>query len=140
WFEPGALYAARNAVVLGAALAGSNLHLYDKRIRALIVSAAWMGAVGMLFAASWTGPLARGLELMGLGLVFVALSGFALKEPFCFCVPFMRAVPWLLAASLVPLLAEWWGVAGALLLAAGVAYLVLAVAKIRMPLHHDIGD
>lgn len=140
WFAPDRIDVGRDAVVLGAALAGSNLHLYDKRIRSLIVSAAWMGAVVMLLAPSVPGDAGRVVGLLGLGLVFVGLSGFALKEQFCFRVPLMRGVPWLLAMSLVPLLARWWGLAGGLLVVAGAAYLLLAVTKIRMPLHHDIGD
>lgn len=139
-FDPESFFAGRNAVALGAAVSGSNLHLYDKRIRSLIVSAAWFGVVVMLCAVPIEGTLGRAVDVAGLGLVFVALSGFALKEQFCFKVPLMRAVPWLLAASLVPLLAEWWLIAGVLLLLAGASFGLLAVAKLRMPLHYDIGD
>jgi uncharacterized integral membrane protein len=129
------LEVARWLVVVGAALSLANVHLYDKRIRAVIVGAGWTGAVLLLAPVPW--PL---VHLAGLGFVFVALSGFALKEQFCFRIPFLRAVPLLLATSLVPLAIGPMPLATALLGAATAALGLLAVAKLRMPLHFDIGD
>lgn len=127
--------------VYGVAAAVLHVHLYDKRIRWVIRAAAWLGVVLMLAAATWADPmLVRWTWHAGLGFVFIALSGFALKEQYCFRLPMMRLVPVLLAVSLIPLLAQAQLVAGAMLTVAGLLLFVLAVQKMRMPLHYDVGD
>lgn len=128
---------ARVGLVLGVALVGAHLHLYDRRIRWVIVGSAWLGAV-LLFAGhvlgnGWVGDT-------GLGFAFVALSGVALKERFCFRLPLVVGVPLLLASALVPLRLGLGPPAAALLGAGAGLLLLLAVAKARMPLHFDIGD
>jgi uncharacterized integral membrane protein len=132
WLDP---VLARWVVCVGAALSIANLHLYVKRIRAVIVVAGWTGLILLLAPVPF--PL---VGLAGLGCIFVSLSGFALKEQFCFRIPFLRAVPLLLATALLPLALGPAPVAAVLLAAAGVLYAILAVAKLRMPLHFDIGD
>lgn len=125
-------------VLLGAQLAALCMHLYDKRIRWLIAASAHLGAWLVLTGLFADLPLVRDA---GLGFGFVTLSGFALKEQFCFKVPLLRATPLLLAASLVPL-ALWpvpWA-ASVLLGLTTVPLYVLTAAKWRMPLHFDIGD
>ncbi len=129
------LVTARWVVLVGAALSIANLHLYVKRIRAVIVLSGWVGA--SLLLAPWPLPL---VKLAGMGFVFVSLSGFAVKEQFCFRIPFLRAVPLLLATALVPMRFGPPPVAAGLLGLAGLLYAILAVAKWRMPLHFDIGD
>ena len=128
-------------VVLGTALAVLNVHLYDKRVRWVIQTAAWTGALLQLVAA---GPVpevvAHWAFHAGLGFFFVSLSGFALKEQFCFRLPALRLVPLLLATSLLPLVAGVPQAAGVLVGLAALIYVALAVAKVRMPLHFDVGD
>jgi uncharacterized integral membrane protein len=126
---------ARWVVFTGSALSIANLHLYLKRIRAVIVLSGWVGAI--LLLAPVEQPL---VSLAGLGFVFVSLSGFALKEQFCFRIPFLRAVPLLLATSLLPQALGAHEIAAALLALAGALFLVLALAKGKMPQHYDIGD
>ncbi len=124
---------------LVTAVSVTNLHLYDKRIRWLIVAmGTWgpaIGAAGLVLAPEQ--PL---VLVFGSGLSLAALSAVALKENFCFRVPGARWVPaWLatgilaVAVGQLPLAAVCLGV-GALLVGA------LFVAKVRMPLSHDIGD
>jgi uncharacterized integral membrane protein len=122
-------------LLVATALGVAHVHLYDKAIRQVIVWAGWVGAVGLYLSVGY--PLA---SLASLGFLFVALSAFALKEQFCFRVPFLRIVPWLLAGSLLPLATGWPRLAAAVLTPAAVCYAILAIAKWRMPLHFDNGD
>lgn len=125
----------------GAALAVANLHLYDKRIRWVIPAFAWTGLTLQLAAQVIPAPQATDLvTAAGLGFVFAALSGVALKEQFCFRIPLLRATPLVLAASLIPLVFGAPGPSAALLGTAGVLYGLLAAAKALQPLHFDIGD
>jgi uncharacterized integral membrane protein len=122
-------------ILVGVMLCVANVHLYDKLFR-------WIfGALGMTGAVLWAlADLHMLVGLAGLGFTFAALSAFALKEQFCFRVPGMRLVPLMLAASLIGFglgNAIWVAV---LLLPSGVLLSILAVAKLRMPLHFDIGD
>ena len=125
-------------VALGAALCATSMHLYAKRIRWVISLSTALGLVVMGVAG---GAAGHALTFhAGLGLVFVAYSAWALKEQFCFKIKFLRAVPLFLAGSLIPLLGAQGQVAGLMLVSAGVMYGILAVAKLRMPVHFDIGD
>lgn len=128
-------------VLLGTAAAIANMHLYAKTIRWVIGAAGWTGAVLLVTATALPSPTAaHWVHHGGLGFVFVALSAFALKEQFCFRIPLLRAVPLFLAVSLLPMLGDR-GLATAILLApAALTYLALAWAKVRMPLHFDVGD
>lgn len=128
---------AQMVVLAGVLLSVADMHLYDKRVRWVIGTSGQLGAVGLAVGATFGVEL---LQLAGLGFVFVALSGFALKERFCFKIPGLRAVPLGLAAGLVPLVFHWpWGAAG-LYAVASLPLLVLCVAKWRMPLHFDVGN
>jgi uncharacterized integral membrane protein len=128
---------ARLVLLGGVALVDAHLHLYDKRIRWVIVASGWAAAVllfsGLLTGNGWVGDA-------GLGFAFVVQSGVALKERFCFRLPFMNAVPWLLASALVPLRLGLDRPAAALLAGGATLVGLLAIAKARMPLHFDIGD
>lgn len=130
-------HAAYAGVLAGSLLAVLNMHLYDKRIRWVIHGSAQLGALLFVVGGLSGIPL---VQLAGLGFSFVCLSGFALKEQFCFKVPGLRLVPLGLALGLVPL------VLGLDLVAAGIYALtsvplgILCVAKWRMPLHFDIGN
>jgi uncharacterized integral membrane protein len=127
-------------VFVGAALSAANMHLYDKRIRWVIGASGWVGGALLLLAPHVPAAWSPWVFYAGAGFVFVVLSGFALKEQFCFKIAFLRLVPLVLATSLIPLLAEERTVAGMMLVMASVMYGLLAVAKLRMPLHFDIGN
>ncbi len=128
------------AITAGCALAVADMHLYARDIRWVIGALAWTGAALQLLAPQLPEGASFLVAHAGLGFVFAALSAFALKEQFCFRIPGLRLVPVMLAASLIPMLGGVPVAAGALLALAGTIYLVLAVAKWRMPLHFDIGD
>ncbi|HHO49942.1 MAG TPA: hypothetical protein ENK18_03500 [Deltaproteobacteria bacterium] len=130
----------RSLVLIATALAVVDLHLYDKRVRWVIHAAAWTGASLSLVGAGLQQTAGHWVSHAGLGFLFVSLSALALKERFCFRIPGLRAVPLLLALSLIPLLGGWPVPAALLLGGAGLIYGVLAVAKVRMPLHFDIGN
>ena len=130
----------RAGVLVGTALAVADLHLYDKRIRWLVGAVAWIGATGLLVGTAHGGALGHWVGHAGLGFLFVALSALALKERLCFRIWGLRGVPVLLAASLIPLLGGWPAPAAVLLGIAGLIYGALAVAKLKMPLHFDIGN
>ena len=132
--------AAEGAVLVGAAASIANMHLYDKRIRWVIGASGWVGAV-LLVNSGHGGPtLEPWVHHAGLGFVVVSFSAVAIKEQFCFKIPGLRAVPALLALSLIPMLLGQGPVAAALLGVAGLVYAALAVAKMRMPLHFDVGN
>lgn len=126
------------AIAGGVALSVGNMHLYSKQIRWIIAQSSWVGLLLMLAAALL--GLGKVGFFAGLGFVFVCISALALKERLCFRIPGLRLVPALLALSLLPLLLRHGSSAGVLLGLAGVIQLVLFVAKVRMPLHFDIGD
>lgn len=130
----------RLIVTIGAALALADLHLYDRRVRWAVGALGWTGVVLQIVASALPAAAAHVVLHAGLGFVFAAISGLALKERFCFRVPGLNLVPLLLAASLVPLLAGWSAPAGLLLGAAGGILAMLVTVKLRQPLGHDIGD
>ena len=128
-------------LVYATAVASIDVHLYAKQIKWTIQAAAWFGAVLMLTSTELGRPaVAWWTWHVGLGFVFVAQSGFALKERYCFKLPLLYLVPVCLAGSLIPLAMDWWLPAGILVTASGLLLGVLAFAKDRMPLHYDIGD
>ncbi len=131
---------AGHLMLASVALSVGNLHLYDKRIRWIIVMAGWVGAV--LTAAASTAP--DGLEALfhygGLGFLFVVTSALALKERYCFRLPGMRLVPAGLALGVFTGLAGLGEVTAGLLGLCGLLVGLLAGAKLRMPLHYDIGN
>lgn len=125
----------------GAALTVANLHLYDKRVRWIIGCSGILGLWLLAMAGSVEeGPLEHLLFIGGQGFVFVVLSALALKEQFCFRIPGLKLVPLFLAGSMIPAILDNVWLQGLLLIPAGVLLLVLFVAKVRMPLGHDVGD
>jgi uncharacterized integral membrane protein len=125
-------------VGLATAMAVANLHLYDKRIRWFVLQLA-VGGPCVIALSAWL-PRSDLFGWAGVGLSFAALSALALKEGFCFRVPGVRLVPVALAASLLPLVNGAPLYAAPLLGLAALVLLALTVAKLRMPLGHDIGD
>ena len=138
--DGGARQAATWALGVGTAVAVADLHLYDKRIRWFEGVLGWAG-----LGLSWLGALVPGvaghtIATAGLGFVFAAMSGIALKEQFCFRIPFLRLVPLILAPSLIPVLLHNDTIAGAMHVVGGALFALLAGAKAAQPLHFDIGD
>jgi uncharacterized integral membrane protein len=129
-----ALYAAF------VALTALNMHLYMKTFRWVIHGAAWLGLVLQVIAPTVEPPAPFWVWHVGLGFLFVASSAWALKERYCFRVPGMRLVPALLAGSLLPVMAGGRMPFGPAIALAGLLFTVLALAKLRMPLHYDVGD
>ena len=126
--------------VIGCALAVANMHLYDRRVRWFIGVNGWIGLCLVATGASLAPPVAPWVTGAGLGFVFVALSGFALKEQFCFRIPGLRLVPLFLAsATFLHVSPNPW-TAGPPMILAGAVMLTLSIAKTRQPLHFDIGD
>ena len=126
-------------VFVGTALSIANMHLYDKRVRWFIGASGWFGGALMLLASHVPSTGWMWVFYAGCGFIFVSMSGFALKEQFCFKIKFLPLVPVFLAGSLIPLLLGQEQVAGLMLMVAGVLYGVLAGAKFLMPVHFDIG-
>ena len=127
-------------VAAGASLATANLHLYAKTFRWVFHMATGL-AMPTLLAAMMLSPAHREwVFALGLALLFVAISGFALKEQFCFQLPGMRLLPVLLIAMLVPWPAGVSWIPAVALMTATLLYGYLALAKWRMPLHFDVGD
>lgn len=124
-------------LLLGVAFSAANLHLYDKRVRWVIGALAWTGAVLQSAALTGVHPI---VDAAGTGFLLAAVSGLVLKERFCFRIPGLGLVPIFLAGSLLPKLAQQPIATGALLLPAGILIGVLAVAKLRQPLHFDVGN
>lgn len=134
---------ARFSVLLAAALVVLNLHLYDRTLRYIISASGWISALLIVLSSVIApfGELPSSLASdAGLGFAFVVFSAVALKERYCFRLPLVVAVPALLALSLVPLLAGLMLPTAALLGLAAAVLSLLAGAKLRMPLHYDIGD
>lgn len=124
------------------ALSVGNLHLYSKRIRWVIHLAGWTGAVFTAIGAGTT-PAGLGSTLLvhaGLGFLFVVTSALALKEQFCFRLPGLRAVPAALAVSVATGVLGYDIATAGLVAFAAVMVGVLAVAKLRMPVHFDVGN
>ena len=124
---------------MGIVLSVACMHLYDKRIRWVIASSSWTGAVLQLSAPLAPDSSQHLLWCAGQGFLFVSLSALALKEQFCFRVPLLKAVPLFLAVSLIPLTFQIPG-SGVPLGITGLVLAALAIQKWKMPLHFDIGD
>ena len=126
-------------LVVGIALSVSNVHLYAKVFRWVFSFTAWLGAV-LLIGAPGTGDAARVIACAGLGCLFVTLSAFALKERFCFRIPGLRMVPFLLAVATFANLANATDAVAITMGLSGLILSLLAFQKWRMPLHFDVGD
>ena len=127
-------------LAVSATLSVINLHIYDRKIRWLLQCFIWTGAyIHLSWAYSSTGS-GNLWFLAGSGFIFATLSTFAMKEQHCFKIPIVKSIPLLLIGSLFPLVFGVLWASGALLLSAAMVYLLMAVAKWKMPLHFDIGE
>jgi uncharacterized integral membrane protein len=122
---------------LACILQASSLHIYNKSIRWILVSATWFGVwlVALSFASSglWAAYL-------GLGALFITLSGIAYKESFCFSLGLLKILPILFVVSWIMLISSQaqWAAAG--FIVAAILYLYMAWKKLKMPMHYDLGD
>jgi len=121
---------ALELVLVAAAMCASSLHIYMKNFRLLLQFATWVGLLCYV----------AGLPMIALGGALITLGGLAFKEQFCFRVPGLQFQPLIVAAMWFAL---FFHIPYAAELLAGIAallFLLLSVAKWRMPLHYDIGD
>lgn len=120
----------QNLVFLCAAMCASSLHIYMKSFRLLLQMATWVGLV--LAILGW--------PMIGLGGAFITLGGLCFKEYFCFKIPGLPLQPLLLAALWFCLQFEWLTEAKVIAAIAALLFLIVSIAKWRMPRHFDIGD
>lgn len=117
-------------------LSVGNMHLYDKRVRWVI---AWLGWGSLLaYAVAEVAP--KPLGTLGLGLSLSALSALVLKEWFCFRIPLVRWTPAVLVVGVLANHGSYDGVAAIAFGLGALGVAAVAVAKLRMPLTHDMGD
>ncbi|ANO33062.1 hypothetical protein A6E01_07510 [Vibrio breoganii] len=118
-------------IAVSAALSAANIHVYDKKVRALIAWSSWLGLA--LFIVLPT------KEWLYIGFMFITFSGIALKESYCFKVKGLNLVPLLLISSVLVLWMKEPTILAPLAGLSGFIYAVLAIEKWKMPLHFDIG-
>ena len=121
---------ALEIVLVAGAMCASTLHIYMKNFRMLLQFASW---IGLLFYVA-------GMPMIALGGAFITLGGLAYKEQFCFKVPGLQFQPLLVAALWFALFFGLSTVSQIIGSIAALLFLVLSIAKWRMPLHFDIGD
>ena len=133
-------------LALASGLMASCAHIYIKFIRWCVVSATWLGLALYPMANFWfPHPL---FYFFIHGLFYTTLCGVAFKEGLCFAIPGLKLTPLLLVMAVfafwnAPLNfnVEWLNeLYFPAQLGAGIFYCILAIAKLRMPLHCDIGD
>ncbi|WP_319486824.1 DUF2301 domain-containing membrane protein [uncultured Cohaesibacter sp.] len=124
------VYPAQKMCFVAAIMCASCLHIYMKPFRLLLQAATWGGLGCALF----------GFELFGLGGAFITLGGLCYKEYFCFRVPGLPLQPLFLAGLWFALALGILPFAQILAAIAALLFLIVSIAKWRMPLHFDIGD
>lgn len=123
-------YPAIQMCFVAATLCASSLHIYMKNFRLLLQAATWGGLLVAIL----------GFPMIGLGGAFITLGGLCFKEYFCFKVPGLRAQPLILAGLWFALMLEQALIAQGLAGLSALLFLVVSIAKWRMPFHFDIGD
>lgn len=127
WDTP---YPAQKMCFIAAALCASCLHIYMKQFRLLLQAASWGGLMCYVL----------GFPMFGLGGAFITLGGLCFKEYLCFRIPGLPGQVLLLAALWFALVFGFIGVAQILAILSALLFLIVSIAKLRMPLHYDIGD
>lgn len=115
---------------VAATLCASSLHIYMKSFRLLLQAATWGGLLVAIL----------GFPMIGIGGAFITLGGLCFKEYFCFKVPGLRAQPLLLAGLWFAMVFEQSLIAQGIAGLSALLFLVVSIAKWRMPFHFDIGD
>ncbi|WP_295891109.1 DUF2301 domain-containing membrane protein [uncultured Vibrio sp.] len=119
---------------LATALSAANLHVYDKTIRGIITYSGWIGIVLLVALSS------SEMIWCAYGFIFVTFSGIALKESFCFNVFGLKLVPLILGLATFFMAINYEWVVLGLLSINSIVFGYLAVQKMKMPLHFDIGN
>lgn len=118
---------------IATALCAANLHVYDKRVRAIITYSGWLGLLLSLVLINshylW----------LAQGFMFITFSGIALKESFCFKVAGLKITPILLSLAVLMMAMLQWMLVIVLFVMTSLIFAFLAQAKWQMPLHFDIG-
>ena len=123
-------YPIQNLVFVCAIMCASSLHIYMKPFRLLLQMATWVGLICVLL----------GYPEIGLGGAFITLGGLCYKEYFCFKVPGLPFQPLILAALWFSLQFDADLASKIFASASSLLFLIVSVAKWRMPRHFDIGD
>jgi uncharacterized integral membrane protein len=124
----------------GAALASANLHLYDPKLRWLVPCMSWLGFILLAFVLVLPVLYTEALLLISTCFFYAGMGMLAFKEYFCFKIPGLPLVPFLLAGVLFFQAIGAGFAAGTVLAVAALLYLWMVWAKWRMPLSFDIGD
>lgn len=118
-------------------LQAANLHIYNKSVRMMLVTSAWLGVwlVSLSFVNS--GVL---VAHVSLACLLACCAGISYKESFCFSLTALKVNPILLIALYCSLIlaSSLYAAIFAGLSAALTAYMVYK--KCRMPLYYDLGD
>jgi uncharacterized integral membrane protein len=77
---------------------------------------------------------------LSLGVLFITLSGIAIKESHCFSLYYLKLVPVLLVLCWFSVLFAQPQWAAGCLIAVVFLYLYMAWKKLNMPLFYDFGD
>ncbi len=117
-------------VVICAIMCASSLHIYMKSFRLLLQMATWIGIIFILM----------GYPAIGLGGALVTLGGLCFKEYLCFRIPGLPLQPIILGVLWFTLQYEISTTSKLLAVVSALLFLVVSVAKWRMPLYFDIGD
>ena len=127
WDTP---FPAEKMIFVAATMCASCMHIYLKPVRLLLQAATWGGLACAVL----------GFESFGLGGALITLGGLCYKEYFCFRVPGLPAQPLLLAGLWVAWVLDFVMVAQGFAALSALLFLIVSIAKWRMPLHFDIGD
>ncbi len=117
-------------VFVCAVMCASSLHIYSKMFRLLLQMATWIGLIFVVL----------GFPMIGLGGAFITLGGLCFKEYFCFRIPGLPLQPLLLASLWFCMLFNLTTEAKFIAVASSLLFLMVSIAKWRMPRHYDIGD
>jgi len=123
-------YPMENYVLICAIMCASSLHIYMKFFRLLLQMAMWVALISVLL----------GYPEIGLGGTFITLGGLCFKEYFCFKIPGLPFQPLILAALWFSLQFDMDFTSKVLATISSLLFLVVSIAKWRMPRHYDIGD
>lgn len=123
-------YPIDNLVMICAIMCASSLHIYMKPFRLLLQMATWIGLIFVLL----------GFPEIGLGGAFITLGGLCFKEYFCFKIPGLPFQPILLAALWFSLQLDADIIGKVVAAISSLLFLIVSIAKWRMPRHFDIGD
>ncbi len=117
-------------VLICAVMCASSLHIYMKSFRLLLQMATWIGVIFVL----------TGYPAIALGGAFITLGGLCFKEYFCFRIPGLPLQPVILGTLWFTLQFEVITTSKILATISALLFLVVSIAKWRMPQHFDIGD